>query len=41
MIGFLKVSLKSLIKEVGENEVGIILSDFLCPMNRDVEHFFT
>lgn len=39
MIGFLKVSLKSLIKEVGENEVGIILSDFLCPMNRDVEHF--
>lgn len=39
MIGFEKVSLNSMIKEIGEDKTKAILSDFLCPLNKDVECF--
>ena len=39
MSGFIGINLKDMIQEIGENEVKTILSDFSCPLNRDVEHF--
>lgn len=39
MTGFLKVSLRKMLDEVGEDKVKNILSDFFCPKNKDVENF--
>ena len=37
--GYLAVSLLDMIEEIGEVETRVILSDFSCPLNRDVEKF--
>lgn len=39
MDGFLKVSLKKLIENIGEDRVKAILSEFYCPLNSDIEIF--
>lgn len=39
MTGFLKVSLRKLLDEVGEDKTKNILSDFFCPKNQDIENF--
>ena len=39
MDGFVKVSLKNLITNIGEDNVKNILSDFSCPLNNDIEYF--
>ena len=39
MDGFVKVSLKNLITNIGEDNVKNILSDFFCPLNNDIEYF--
>lgn len=39
MSGYLGLNLSDMITQLGENEVKSILSDFSCPMNKDVEHF--
>jgi len=39
MVGYIKVSLRNLISEIGEDKAKIILSDFLCPLNKDIEEF--
>jgi hypothetical protein len=39
MDGYVRVLLKEMIKEVGEDRVKSILSGFLCPINKDVEGF--
>lgn len=39
MDGFLKVSLKKLVSNIGEDKVKEILSEFSCPINEDIEYF--
>ena len=39
MTGYQEVNLKQLIETVGEDRVKAILSDFSCPLNREVEDF--
>lgn len=39
MIGYNQVSLKDMITQLGEEKTKEILSDFLCPHNKDVEKF--
>lgn len=39
MDGYIQVSLKDLLEQVGENRVKSILSTFSCPQNHDVEHY--
>lgn len=39
MDGFVKVSLKKLITNIGEDRVKNILSEFSCPLNKDIEYF--
>lgn len=39
MTGFLQVSLKELLEQLGEDRVISILSGFSCPLNKDVENF--
>ena len=39
MDGFVKVPLKKLINNIGENGAFDILSDFSCPLNQDIEIF--
>lgn len=39
MVGYGIVNLKELIKEVGEDQTKEILSNFSCPLNKDVEYF--
>lgn len=39
MSGYLGLNLSDMITQLGENEVKSILSEFSCPMNKDVEHF--
>lgn len=39
MIGFTKVPLQKLINNVGEDKAKNILSDFCCPLNKDIETF--
>lgn len=41
MTGYRVVNLKILIEELGEDGVKSILSDFSCPLNRDVEYFLS
>ena len=41
MTGYRVVNLKILIEELGEDAAKSILSDFSCPMNRDVEYFLS
>lgn len=39
MTGYIKVSLGMLINEIGESGTKTLLSDFSCPMNKDIEDF--
>lgn len=39
MTGYVQVNLNNMLNELGENKVKSILSDFSCPMNKDVEDF--
>lgn len=39
MTGYKEVNLKTLIERIGEDRVREILSDFSCPLNKDVEQF--
>lgn len=39
MNGFVKVALKKLIEEIGEDRAKEVLSDFSCPINKDIEEF--
>lgn len=39
MKGYIQVSLKDMLNEVGEDKVKSILSSFFCPLNKDVEYF--
>lgn len=39
MDGFVKVSLKKMMTNIGENKVKNILSEFSCPLNNDIEYF--
>lgn len=39
MDGFVKVPLKKLLAQIGEDNVMTILSDFSCPINLDIEYF--
>lgn len=39
MTGYVLVSLKEFVEEFGEDKIKDILSDFSCPLNRDVENF--
>ncbi|ADZ83602.1 hypothetical protein [Cellulosilyticum lentocellum] len=39
MKGYVQVSLKDMIQELGESKVKSILSNFSCPLNEDVEYF--
>lgn len=39
MDGYVKISLKKLILNIGEEQTSKILSDFLCPLNPDIEDF--
>lgn len=39
MTGYVQVNLNNMLKELGENRVNNILSNFSCPLNRDVEYF--
>jgi len=41
MTGYVLVNLKEMIKELGEEKVKTILSNFSCPINKDVEIFIT
>lgn len=38
-MGYLIVNLSEMVEQVGESRVKAILSDFSCPLNRDVEYF--
>lgn len=42
MMGFMQVSLQDMIKELGNERETVkgIVSEFSCPLNADVEHFF-
>ena len=37
--GFVQVNLAEMIREIGEDRVKAILSDFSCPLNKDVEFY--
>ena len=37
--GFVQVNLAEMISEIGEDRVKAILSDFSCPLNKDVEFY--
>ena len=39
MNGFIKVPLKRLVEEIGEDNTKLILSDFSCPLNKDIQSF--
>lgn len=39
MTGYIQVNLNNMLKELGENRVKDILSDFVCPLNHDIEYF--
>lgn len=39
MDGYVKVPLKKLLAQIGEDNVMTILSDFSCPINLDIEYF--
>ena len=39
MDGFVKMSLKKMLAQIGEDNVMTILSDFSCPINLDIEYF--
>ena len=39
MTGYVKIPLSMLIEEVGEDDAKQILSDFSCPLNKDIEKF--
>jgi hypothetical protein len=39
MTGYKQINLNVMLNELGENRVKDILSDFSCPLNRDVEYF--
>lgn len=41
MTGYRVVNLHDLISELGEDTTARILSDFSCPLNRDVEFFLS
>lgn len=41
MIGYNLVILKDLLETVGEDRVKSILSDYVCPQNKDVEYFLS
>lgn len=40
MTGYGLVNLKDMIQELGEGRTKEILSEFSCPLNKDVEFFF-
>lgn len=39
MDGYVKISLRKLLTNIGESETEAILSDFSCPLNPDIEYF--
>jgi len=39
MTGYIQVNLKDMINNLGEDKVKDILSNFSCPLNKDVELF--
>lgn len=39
MLGYISVNLKAMIDEIGESAVKALLSNFSCPLNKDVEQF--
>lgn len=39
MAEYVKVNLSDMLSELGESEVKVILSSFICPLNQDVENF--
>ena len=39
MTGYVQVNIKDMLSELGEDRVKAILSDFYCPLNKDVEEF--
>ena len=39
MKGYIQISLKEMLNEIGEDRVKSILSNFFCPLNKDVEYF--
>lgn len=41
MTGYVLVNLKEMIKEIGEEKTKNILSNFSCPLNKDVEYFLS
>ena len=41
MTGYRVVNLSALVEELGEDAVRTILSDFSCPLNKDVEYFLS
>jgi hypothetical protein len=40
MQGFSIINLKSMIEQIGEPETKERLSNFSCPLNKDVEYFY-
>lgn len=41
MTGYKVVNLKLMVEELGEERTKELLSSFSCPLNEDVENFFT
>lgn len=39
MAGYVKINLKEIIDELGEDRAKSILAEFICPINKDVEYF--
>lgn len=39
MLCYISVNLKAMIDEIGESAVKALLSNFSCPLNKDVEQF--
>ncbi len=40
MAGYTLINLKELLEQIGEDRTKVILFDFICPQNKDVENFF-
>lgn len=39
MSGYKTMSLSEIVKEIGEDQTKKILSNFSCPLNKDIEYF--
>lgn len=39
MAGYVQINLRDMINNIGEDKTKIILSNFICPLNKDVDNF--